>query len=177
MRQDDDDAKQFWKSYLKTYDEPTPLPLTGLCQTDVKQPGQTFNAIKQLISRELKASLLQCAQTQAVSVEAILKTAWGILLSKYVNQETVVFGGLNTEETESESSAETETSTGVLPVIINCKADRTLLEEIGDVHQRGRPTLCGGCLRFHGDHRWHWLLLRSIRNSIRRYVGQWQKSL
>ncbi|SFL84947.1 non-ribosomal peptide synthetase [Nitrosomonas communis] len=88
-----DSEKKFWQEYLKGFKQPTPLPY------DLGPHRQVGYPLKfQEWSLEVKDPLFTTLKTTArnchVTLNTLIQAAWAILLSRYSEQENVVFGCL-----------------------------------------------------------------------------------
>ncbi len=82
-----DEAKNFWTGYLKGFQTPTKLHYdnTGV------QTGE-YKKEKLTLSEELSVKLINFVKERKITLSTFLQAVLGILLSKYVNEEDVMFG-------------------------------------------------------------------------------------
>jgi amino acid adenylation domain-containing protein len=81
-------AAKFWNNYLEGYDEMAQLPVPGL-KGDKGYNNQEFLLT---LPENLTASLQKMGADCQVTLNTILQSVWGILLSWYTNKQDVVFG-------------------------------------------------------------------------------------
>ena len=87
-RQDLSKAEAFWREKLKGFDAPTPLVIDhGNTETD-----ETFGESKAHLSQKTTGSLQLLARQHGLTLNTILVGAWAVLLNRYSQEETVVFG-------------------------------------------------------------------------------------
>ncbi|HEU4508570.1 MAG TPA: amino acid adenylation domain-containing protein [Pyrinomonadaceae bacterium] len=88
QRQDRSAAEEFWRKTLKGITAPTPFrvdhPVDGKEETYDKQ---TIS-----LSQTTTAGLQSLAQRHQLTLNTIIQGAWGLLLSRYSGEESVVFG-------------------------------------------------------------------------------------
>ncbi|MEQ8477443.1 amino acid adenylation domain-containing protein [Fulvivirga sp.] len=81
----------FWSDYLEDYEHAVHLP-----QLDRAKDEQQYtpDVLKVVISKKQTAELKKLSAVHGVTLNNILKTAWGILLAKYNGLDDVVFGAV-----------------------------------------------------------------------------------
>ncbi len=84
---DKDEAKKFWTSYLKGFTNPTKLnyDFTNIEVGDYKKE-------KLSLSEELSIKVNEFVKNKKITLSSFLQSVLGILISKYTNEEDVVFG-------------------------------------------------------------------------------------
>ncbi|MFS1514462.1 amino acid adenylation domain-containing protein [Chengkuizengella sp. SCS-71B] len=87
--QDHEEAKTFWEQYLSDYEMKATLPTYHT--NNRLQPYKQVNKVEKL-SRDTTLKLEEMAKEYHITLNTILQTAWGILLSKYNHTNDVVFG-------------------------------------------------------------------------------------
>ena len=130
-------AEHFWKDYLNDFSEATPI-LPRLSATSTQQPRQIYNTETNTLGPQISEQLKQLGQTQRVTLNSILQTAWGILLGKYADKEVVIFGGVSSGRQPEVLGSETMVGLliNTLPVQVYCQAETTAIEAIKNLHQR-----------------------------------------
>jgi len=92
---DNIDRKQssaYWRNYLSDYDSKAVLPFD---KEDVtKNTGYIPKDYEFWLSEELSNNLNTIAQQEKTTLNTIVQSAWGILLSRYNNTQDVVFGSV-----------------------------------------------------------------------------------
>jgi len=88
QKQDLSKAKTYWKRLLSDY---SPLPLPFVRSARNEAPGERSAVIFEL-SETLSERLQQTARRFQVTVNTFVQAAWGLLLSRYLRQNDVVFG-------------------------------------------------------------------------------------
>jgi len=83
-------AKQFWKAYLKDYQQMSTLTDPN----QLKDPSGSYilKRKKEVLSENLTQSLNDYAARNKVTVNTVVKSIWAILLSKHSHSNDVVFG-------------------------------------------------------------------------------------
>lgn len=84
-------TKEYWDKYLKGYSKKTGVPenKTGVEQHEYKQEIYCFD-----INEDITNSLDIIGKENALTLNTLLQTAWGILLQKYNQTDDVVFGSV-----------------------------------------------------------------------------------
>jgi amino acid adenylation domain-containing protein len=91
-RQDQDEGLAYWQNYLAGYEQKAEIPSwkTKIDADSDYIPGQTsFTVNKTLVNK-----LRKWAQQKGVTLNTIVRMAWGVLLHKYNNSADVVFGAV-----------------------------------------------------------------------------------
>ena len=89
--QDQLKAKQYWREYLKNYSQLASIEKNLI---NVVKQGYSEGYYNQSCSEELSVKLKQLASQYNYTLNSIVQTAWGILLSKLSNTDDVVFGSV-----------------------------------------------------------------------------------
>jgi len=85
-------SKSYWNHYLGDYDSKAVLPFD---KEDVTQhTGYIPKDYEFWLSEDLSNSLNAIAQKEKTTLNTIVQSAWGILLSRYNNTQDVVFGSV-----------------------------------------------------------------------------------
>ena len=85
-------SKNYWKNYLKDY-----VSLATLPKKTITSGGNipfVASSLQISINKEQTKLLHAVSRTYGVTLNTIIQTAWGIVLSKYNNSEDVVFGSV-----------------------------------------------------------------------------------
>ncbi|UCM94175.1 MAG: amino acid adenylation domain-containing protein [Candidatus Megaira endosymbiont of Mesostigma viride] len=97
--QDLEKAKEFWKGYLKGIEEKTQLDLggssvrdKGTFQETLNLVGEDYGYFETQLSVEDSEQLKRFAQSVGITVNTVLQGVWAFVLSRYVQQQDVVFG-------------------------------------------------------------------------------------
>ncbi len=88
-RQDQDEAKTYWRQYLNGCDSATVLPQVQNT-ADAYRPADSVL----FLERTLTARLQEIAREQQVTLNIILQAVWGLLLQCYNNRTDIVFGSV-----------------------------------------------------------------------------------
>ncbi|MGE5497789.1 MAG: non-ribosomal peptide synthetase, partial [Syntrophothermus sp.] len=111
--QDDKSAEDFWRERLHSY-VPTELAL----DKNEKHAGadriSTSSSEMDKLPEQLTSGLLELARNTKTTLSAILQAAWGVVLSRYSNESSAVFG-----LTLSVRPAELSGSESVIGLFIN----------------------------------------------------------
>ena len=130
--QDQTAAKDFWTAQLADITAPTPLPLAGKLQGDgVNELSMTFSASD-------TATLVSAAQTAHTTVNVMLQAAWALLLSRYGNEQQVVFGAVTSGRPANLPGADKMVGLFInsLPVVLTVDENTALTDYLQTVHQQ-----------------------------------------
>ncbi|WP_143328987.1 condensation domain-containing protein, partial [Clostridium puniceum] len=88
-KQNKSEALEYWKSYLNEYKQEAELPM-------LNKKSDSFDNKEEIIILEktMTLKLKGLADTNSITINAVIQTAWGILLQKYNNTDDVVFGSV-----------------------------------------------------------------------------------
>lgn len=90
-RRDLSKAEAFWRENLKGFDAPTPLVIDHTrAETGSSMEAAGENEVK--LSQETTSRLQSFARKHGLTLNTILAGAWALLLNRYSQEETVVFG-------------------------------------------------------------------------------------
>ena len=85
-------SKTYWRDYLGNYDSKAVLPFD---KQEINQHTEYISKDYDFwLSEELSESLNAIAQKEKTTLNTIVQSAWGILLSRYNNTQDVVFGSV-----------------------------------------------------------------------------------
>ena len=91
QQQDLSAAAAYWKRYLQGFTAPTRLPLSSPARlTRQSEPACATQHLA--LTPELTRELQQLARTYRLTVNTLLQGAWALLLSRYCQEDDVVFG-------------------------------------------------------------------------------------
>jgi amino acid adenylation domain-containing protein len=83
-------AEQHWKHYLQGFQTPTRLQLS---KPILDESGESsFSDYYLHLSKQQTEQLQTMARTQRLTINTLLQGAWALLLSRYCNQQDVLFG-------------------------------------------------------------------------------------
>ncbi len=126
IKNDSIDARLYWKEFLKDYN-------TGLLFSTVPVDASEERALKKIQFTVSLADLDLFARQQRVTKSAVIYTAYGILLQRYLNSEDVTFG-----TTVSSRGPGHENVIGnfinTIPLRITGSDDQSLLDTVIDLN-------------------------------------------
>ncbi|TYP74357.1 non-ribosomal peptide synthetase [Aquimarina intermedia] len=85
-----EEASHYWSNYLENYNNLSEIPQLAKSTEKVVSPNYVEKAFK--ISEKITQQLQDISIRSGVTLNTILQTSWGILLSKYNNTYDVAFG-------------------------------------------------------------------------------------
>ncbi|MHB8524061.1 MAG: amino acid adenylation domain-containing protein, partial [Limisphaerales bacterium] len=123
-RRDQAGAEPFWRSFLKGFGAPTPLPLDRLPTRKAGAP-EPHGEQELRFSEPATAALRVAAEKQNVTLNTLLQGAWALLLSRYSGEEDVAFGAVRACRRSSVDGAESMVGLliNTVPVRIRVAAD------------------------------------------------------
>ncbi|KIO74908.1 hypothetical protein TH53_23805 [Pedobacter lusitanus] len=126
-RQDKNDARQFWSSYLEGYEGGSVMPGTNAVYLENKFLRETADFF--LTSHQTSA-VNELSKKYQVTVNSLIQTVWGILLSKYNNSRDVVFGSVMANRPSEIPDVESIIGLFIntLPVRINYNEDISFID-------------------------------------------------
>jgi amino acid adenylation domain-containing protein/non-ribosomal peptide synthase protein (TIGR01720 family) len=127
-RQDLSQAESFWRENLKGFDSPTPLVIDHTsADTDGSMEAAGENEVQ--LSQETTSQLQSLARKHGLTLNTILAGAWALLLNRYSQEETVVFGATVAGRPPSLSGVETMIGLFIntLPVRVRVDEEAELL--------------------------------------------------
>lgn len=137
QKQDQEKAKEFWRSELAGFSAPTPLGIessAGVSREDEAAIAESGRKI----SPQLTAQLDKLARQHKVTLNTVVQAAWGVLLSSYNGEHDVVFGA--TVSGRSAALPGIESMLGLfintLPVRIKLNQDETIAAYLRRIQQR-----------------------------------------
>jgi len=90
--QDSTAAQTYWQTYLQGFQEPTPLPIWTTPSPQSAAAGEHRTEQQNRLSLEQTAQLRTFAQQHQLTLNTLIQGAFGLLLSRYCDQDDVVFG-------------------------------------------------------------------------------------
>lgn len=90
LKQDPDAARRYWRETLEGFDVVTPLPRRNEA-TAAGRASEVGDVYTRLSAQETQA-LQQTAQQHQLTVNSLVQGAWALLLSRYADQDDVLFG-------------------------------------------------------------------------------------
>jgi len=95
-KQDKETSKDYWKTYLQSYEETAVIPrLIAKVEEPANSPQEYKDEHYQvLFDRETTSALNRITAKNHVTINVITQTLWGIILGKYNGSEDVVFGAV-----------------------------------------------------------------------------------
>ena len=81
QQQNIEQSQQFWQTYLSGFNEPAPIPISR------NTSGNLYHRVK--LSAELTKDLNEVARKNHVTLNTLMQSAWGLLLSRYVSNNRV----------------------------------------------------------------------------------------
>jgi amino acid adenylation domain-containing protein len=124
-------SEEFWRSYLKGFTAPTPLPFDP--DARAVKDGQRYGQQELRLSAALSNRLRALVEKTGTTLNTVCMGAWAILLSRYSGESDIVFGATKTGRRGL-------TAVGLflntLPVRIDAGRERSVSEFLKDL--RGR---------------------------------------
>ncbi|WP_411810134.1 bacitracin non-ribosomal peptide synthetase BacC [Bacillus paralicheniformis] len=88
-RQDQEEGRQYWREYLKGYEEQAQLPtLTKRKKSSLYDRREKVIHLSKQLTKQLKS----LAAKNSVTLHTVIQTIWGLMLTKYNKIDDVVFG-------------------------------------------------------------------------------------
>lgn len=134
-------SASFWKEYLSDVTSPSFLPFVKEETSRNKLFGNTTDSL--VIEKDLAKDIFKFAKKHHLTVNSIIQGVWAYLLSKYSNQETVMFGV--TISGRSAAIERIEDRVGLyintIPLCTQIEQERSLVDWLSDLqtnHTTGR---------------------------------------
>ena len=135
-KQGDDQAKEFWKEYLKGVERPIQMRIGRPSKPTEGGASHGERAIE--LPSDLTAALDSYAKRHQLTLSTVMQGAWAILLSRYSDQKDIVFG--TTVSGRSAALPGIETMVGLLintlPVRVEIEPKFNLLLWLQDFQKR-----------------------------------------
>jgi amino acid adenylation domain-containing protein len=138
QKQDLENAEDFWRSKLKNFTKPTPLPLRH-SKLSQQGYGQIEIPLSHLLSTELKAFTKQYRLT----LNTIIQGAWGILLYRFSGENDIIFGSTVSGRPATLDGVEEMVGLFIntLPVRVKIKPNDTLIRWLAELQKTEIETL------------------------------------
>ncbi|TKH36518.1 non-ribosomal peptide synthetase [Paenibacillus polymyxa] len=127
------EAADYWETYLKGYEHQTVLPQNGRSASDDFRIEETEFKISEQITSDLE----KFAAKNNTTMSTIIKTIWGILLQRYNNTDDVVFGEVVSGRPHEIQGIESMVGLFIntVAVRVSCDEDKTFTELIKEMQQ------------------------------------------
>jgi amino acid adenylation domain-containing protein len=136
--QDSEKARRYWQTYLADVETVTPLPY----DTQLGQQQTNHQMQEASLSAADTAQLSALAKTYHTTVNTLLQLAWGIVLQRYSNEKTVVFGSVISGRLAE--VAEIERIVGLcinsIPVVLSSDGNESLADAIARLQSSFRQS-------------------------------------
>ena len=120
-------AEAFWKNLLEGFSTPTRLAIAPPAIEE--SPATEHGEMQARLSRDWTLALLDLAKQNGLTLNTILQGAWALLLSRYSNQDDIVFGA--TRACRRSIPGETDAMVGLfintVPVRVRLSPDDLLI--------------------------------------------------
>jgi amino acid adenylation domain-containing protein len=130
------EAEAFWRTRLKGFRSPTPLPVSRAAGTLAKETA--FARVRRQLPGTVTASLYEQARRGGITLGTIVHAAWAVLLSRYSGEDDVVFG--QCVSGRSPDVPHVESITGMLmntlPTRVTVPRDQTVLDWLRESQQQ-----------------------------------------
>ena len=135
-------AEAFWRRTLQGFTRPSALA-RSLTTEEQSQPSPPYKKKRVLVSEETTTALNAFARKHHVTLSTLLKGAWSLILSKYCDQQDVVFGSVVSGRPPDLEGVEQILGLFVntLPLRVRIAPDQTLLSWLNDVQVQQAETL------------------------------------
>lgn len=133
-KQDSHTASEYWKGYVKGYEQLAALPQKSVSSVDERDGQQEIHFT---ICQELLKRIESVARSKNVTINTVLQAVWGILLQKYNNTDDVVFGTVISGRTPQIPGVERMLGLliNTIPVRIKSVKNESFSELLGSVQQ------------------------------------------
>ncbi|EHS57515.1 non-ribosomal peptide synthetase [Paenibacillus sp. Aloe-11] len=91
-KQDKEAAKEYWRSILNGYDQPSVLPTLPVADPLQADTGYLLHEHKITLTDETTRQLRAVAERNGTTLSSLFLAAWGVVLGGYNQSEDVVFG-------------------------------------------------------------------------------------
>lgn len=129
--QDHSAAREFWRARLAGFHAPTSLPFDHAATAGHEQLGERRTKLDLAVTQQLRA----LAEREGLTLNTLLMSAWGLMLSRYSGEKDVLFGA--TKTTRRGTIPDADSVTGVflatIPVRLNADPELTVLEWLHNV--------------------------------------------
>ena len=142
QQQDWTKSRSFWQQLLKGVTTPTPLLTVPTLWPTEKQPGHDLAELQ--LSPQFTQTLRSFTEQHNITPNTLIQAAWALLLHRYSNEETIVFGA--TRACRKSLLSDGESVVGLmmntLPIRVDISAETVLLpwlQELRSQHIAVRP--------------------------------------
>ncbi|MFA0964360.1 amino acid adenylation domain-containing protein [Roseivirga sp. BDSF3-8] len=138
--QNGEDSQRFWKQYLQGYDRMARIPRHATKKEGTAyRPAHTTLAFDQKESQQLE----KLATGAGVTVSLVFQALWGILLSRYQQQEDVVFGAVVSGRPADLPGIQNMPGMfiNVIPVRLSPSPEETFTELLGSMQKEAAEAL------------------------------------
>jgi len=122
-------AKSYWRSHLKGFSSPTPLP-------QMNRTGEAPHGFQEVSLTETVTRLLtKTASDCKVSLQSLVRAGWVLLLSRYSREADVVLG-MNRICRQAAVSGTVGSHTNLIPIRQSIPADLTIRRYLLQIHMQ-----------------------------------------
>jgi amino acid adenylation domain-containing protein len=136
-KQDVTKAENFWRNALNGFSAPTPLTVDRT-QNSGNVEGSRYGQLEIRFSQDLTSKLQFLAEQHQLTFNTLIKGAWALLLSRYSNEEDVVFGA--TAACRQSALKGNESMVGLfknsLPIRVRVSEEMPLLSWLKELHNQ-----------------------------------------
>ena len=135
-------AEAFWRRTLQGFTRPSNLA-RSLTAEEQSQPSPPYKKKRVLVSEETTSALNAFTRKHRLTLSTVLKGAWSLILSKYCDQQDVVFGSVVSGRPPDLEGVEQILGMFVntLPLRVRIAHDQSLLSWLNDVQTQQAETL------------------------------------
>jgi amino acid adenylation domain-containing protein len=153
QRQDLAQAESYWRQVLKGFSAPTPLPVDHTVAREL--PQSNFGEHERFLSAHTSARLDSFTRRQRLTLNTLTQGAWALLLSRYSDEEDILFGATVSGRPSDLAGADGMVGLFIntLPVRVRVAADANVLSWLKEFqHQQleARQYEYTPLLRIHG---------------------------
>jgi amino acid adenylation domain-containing protein len=138
--QDQDKAEEFWKNYLKGFENPTPIPIGNNNQK--ADETDTYKKNGTSLSIEDTKLLNDFSKEHHLTVNTLVQSAWSLLLSRYSGENDIVFGMTVSGRPASLPGVEEKVGLFIntLPLRVKVDGNQNVIEWLTDLQEQ-QPLL------------------------------------
>ncbi|MEV4886450.1 amino acid adenylation domain-containing protein [Chitinophaga ginsengisegetis] len=119
---DRNESAHYWKTYLEGYDLLARLPEKEIAAGEMGQGSHLISELK--LPQEVVASLAKVSAGYGVTINTIIRVAWGILLARFNNVKDVVYGAVVSGRPAEIEGVETMVGLFINTVPVRLKLDQ-----------------------------------------------------
>jgi amino acid adenylation domain-containing protein len=138
QRQDLSSAREFWKKYLKGFSAPSDLTILHKNNTDPQPKASETSVTEQLIlSATISEKIRLFCKQEQLTTNTIFQGLWGLLISRYSQNNDVTFGVTLTERTPTIAGSDKIIGLliNTLPLRIELRGDISVRDYFAQVQQ------------------------------------------